>query len=78
MAEIVDVLTARFGPDVVVLEHYNEASRSGDPNLSRVTVVAGRPEWQAVWPTSPDHPRHETFTAWMARFGHLLPQGATA
>lgn len=76
--EIVDVLTARFGPDLVVLEHYNEASRSGNPNLSRVTVTDGHPSWQAVWPTSPGHPCHEAFTAWMTRFGHLLPQDAPA
>jgi len=67
-------LTRRYGPDLVLLEHYpaGENEESGG-SLDLVRLGAdGEPHWSRVWPTDEDHPRHAGLAAWMAAYGQQI------
>jgi hypothetical protein len=68
------VLSARFGPSLVLLEHYlAPESGEGVETLDLVRVGAdGEPHWTRVWPTPEDNPRHAGLELWMANYGHQI------
>jgi hypothetical protein len=65
------VLSARFGPSLVLLEHHPAPeSDEGAETLDLVRVGAdGSPHWTRVWPTPEDNPRHAGLELWMAAHG---------
>jgi hypothetical protein len=67
-------LARRYGPSVVLLEHYLAPEfGEGMETLDLVRVGAdGRPHWSRVWPTPEDNPRHAGLELWMAAYGHRI------
>ncbi|HEU5386311.1 MAG TPA: hypothetical protein VFV73_10455 [Streptosporangiaceae bacterium] len=68
------LLARRYGPSVVLLEHYPAPeSGEGAETLDLVRVGAdGSPHWTRVWPTREDNPRHAGLERWMATDGHRI------
>jgi hypothetical protein len=68
------VLAARFGPSLVLLEHYPAPEfGEGAETLDLVRVGAdGEPHWTRVWPTPEENPRHAGLELWMAVHGHRI------
>jgi hypothetical protein len=68
------VLSARFGPSLVLLEHHPAPeSGEGAETLDLVRVGAdGSPHWTRVWPTPEDNPRHAGLELWMANYGYQI------
>jgi hypothetical protein len=68
------VLAARFGPSLVLLEHYLAPEfGEGAETLDLVRVGAdGEPHWTRVWPTPVDNPRHAGLELWMANYGRQI------
>ena len=67
-------LVGRFGPSLVLLEHYpaTEAGEGGE-SLDLVRIGAdGSPHWSRVWPTPEENPRHAGLELWMAAYGHQI------
>ena len=67
-------LARRYGPSVVLLEHYLAPEfGEGMGTLDLVRVGAnGSPHWSRVWPTPEDNPRHAGLELWMAACGHQI------
>jgi hypothetical protein len=67
-------LTRRYGPPLVLLEHYPAPEAGeGAETLDLVRIGAdGSPHWTRVWPTSEDNPRHAGLELWMAAHGHQI------
>jgi hypothetical protein len=68
------VLSSRFGPSLVLLEHYPAPEvGEGVETLDLVRVGAdGEPHWTRVWPTPEENPRHAGLELWMAVHGHQI------
>jgi hypothetical protein len=68
------VLARRYGPSVVLLEHYLAPEfDEGMETLDLVRMGAdGSPHWSRVWPTPEDNPRHTGLELWMAAYGHQI------
>lgn len=68
------VLAERYGPALVLLEHYLAPQLSeGMETLDLVRVgVDGSPHWSRVWPTPEENPRHAGLELWMAAHGHRV------
>ena len=68
------VLARRYGPSVVLLEHYPAPERGeGAESLNLVRIGAdGSAHWLRVWPTSEENPRHGPLEHWMAVHGHQI------
>ena len=68
------VLARRYGPSVVLLEHYPAPEAGeGAETLNLVRIGAdGSARWLRVWPTSEDNPRHGGLERWMAVHGHQI------
>jgi len=67
-------LARRYGPSVVLLEHY-PAPETGEEaqTLNLVRIGAdGSAHWLHVWPTSQENPRHGALEHWMAVHGHQI------
>jgi len=71
---ILAVLARRYGPSVVLLEHYPAPETGeGAETLDLVRIGAdGSAHWLRVWPTSEDNPRHGGLERWMAVHGHQI------
>jgi hypothetical protein len=68
------VLARRYGPCLVLLEHYL-ASELGEgmETLDLVRIgTDGSPHWSRVWPTPEDNPGHAGLELWMAAYGHQI------
>jgi len=67
-------LTRRYGPSVVLLEHYLAPEfGEGMETLDLVRIGAdGSPHWSRVWPTPQENPRHAGLQRWMAGYGHQI------
>ena len=67
-------LTRRYGPSLVLLEHYPAAEyEESAETLDLVRIGAdGSPHWSRVWPTSAENPRHAGLELWMAAYGHQI------
>ena len=67
-------LADRYGPSLVLLEHYlAPESGEGLETLDLVRVGAdGSPHWSRVWPTPEENPRHAGLELWMAVCGHQI------
>jgi hypothetical protein len=67
-------LARRYGPSVVLLEHYPAPELGeGTETLDLVRIGAdGSPHWTRVWPTPEDNPRHAGLELWMATDGHRI------
>ena len=67
-------LVGRFGPSLVLLEHYlAPEAGEGMETLDLVRIGAdGSPHWTRVWPTSEENPRHAELEFWMATYGHQI------
>jgi hypothetical protein len=71
------MLTRRYGPWLVLLEH-RPAPELGEgvETLDLVRIGAdGSPHWTRVWPTREDSPRHTGLELWMAAYGHQIVNG---
>ena len=68
------VLVDRYGPGLVLLEHYRAPEPGeGMETLDLVRVGAdGSPRWSRVWPTPAEHPRHAGLELWMAAHGYRV------
>ena len=68
------VLAHRYGPSVVLLEHYLAPEfDEGMETLDLVRVGAdSSPHWTRVWPTPEENPRHAGLERWMAGYGHQI------
>src|SRR5262249_18365199 len=68
------VLASRYGPCVVLLEHYPApGTGEGAQTLNLVRIGAGgSARWLRVWPTSEESPRHGALEHWMAVHGHQI------
>jgi hypothetical protein len=68
------VLARRYGPSVVLLEHYPAPETGeGAETLNLVRIGAnGTAHWLRVWPTSEENPRHRALERWMAVHGHQI------
>jgi len=68
------VLAHRYGPSVVLLEHYLAPEfDEGMETLDLVRVGAdSSPHWTRVWPTPEENPRHAGLELWMAAYGHQI------
>ena len=68
------VLARRYGPSVVLLEHYLAPEfDEGMETLDLVRVGAdSSPHWTRVWPTPEENPRHAGLELWMAAYGHQI------
>ena len=68
------VLAGRFGPSLVLLEHYPAPETGeGGETLDLVRIGAdGEPHWSRVWPTSEENPRHAGLELWMASYGYQI------
>jgi hypothetical protein len=67
-------LARRYGPSLVLLEHYPapEAGEGGE-SLDLVRIGAdGSPHWSRVWPTPEDNPRHAGMELWMGAYGYQI------
>jgi hypothetical protein len=71
------VLARRFGPSLVLLEHYPApGSGEGMETLDLVRIGAdGSPHWFRVWPTPEENPRHAGLELWMAAHGYQIISG---
>jgi len=67
-------LTGRYGPSLVLLEHYLAPEvGEGVQTLDLVRAGAdGSPHWTRIWPTPEDNPRHAGLELWMAAYGHQI------
>jgi hypothetical protein len=67
-------LARRYGPFLVLLEHYlAPESGEGVETLDLVRIGAdGSPHWSRVWPTPEENPRHAGLELWMAAYGHQI------
>ncbi len=67
-------LTRRYGPSLVLLEHYLAPEfGEGMETLDLVRIGAdGSPHWSRVWPTPEDNPRHAGLELWMATYGYHI------
>jgi len=67
-------LTRRYGPSLVLLEHYvAPEAGEGTETLDLVRIGAdGSPHWSRIWPTPEDNPRHAELELWMATYGHQI------
>jgi hypothetical protein len=67
-------LARRYGPDLVLLEHYLAPEfGEGMETLDLVRIGPdGSPHWSRVWPTPQDNPRHAGLELWMAAYGHQI------
>lgn len=74
-AHIWSALVEEYGPELVVLEHWNAGSGSGPDHVDQMAMDKGDPTWRRIWPTPEDHPNHAEFDAWYAWQRPLLPQG---
>ncbi len=66
-------LTGVYGSPLVLLEH--DAGEQADPRESLDLVRIGRDglaNWNRVWPTDEDSPRHAGLEAWMAAYGRQI------
>lgn len=72
-----EALIDQYGQPLVMLEHYppDQTMPGHSENLDQVVVVDGRPRWQRIWPTHPDHPEHTELDAWMHSYGFDLLAG---
>jgi hypothetical protein len=68
------LLARRYGPSVVLLEHYPAPEfGEGAETLDLVRFGAdGSPHWTRVWPTPEESPRHAGLEFWMAAYGHQI------
>lgn len=68
------MLARRFGPSLVLLEHYLAPEfGEGIETLDLVRIGAdGSPRWSRVWPTSEESPRHAGLELWMAVYGYQI------
>jgi hypothetical protein len=68
------VLARRYGPSIVLLEHYLAPEfDEGMETLDLVRVGAdSSPHWTRVWPTPEENPRHAGLELWMAAYGHQI------
>ena len=68
------VLAGRFGPSLVLLEHYPAPEvGEGLETLDLVRIgTDGSPHWSRVWPTPEENPRHASLELWMAAYGHQI------
>lgn len=67
-------LARRYGPPLVLLEHY-PAPEVGEGEQTLDVVRIGpdaSPHWTRVWPTPEDNPRHGELEVWMATDGHQV------
>ena len=71
---ILAVLARRYGPSVVLLEHYPAPETGeGAETLDLVRIGADdSAHWLRVWPTSEENPRHGELEHWMAVHGHQI------
>jgi hypothetical protein len=67
-------LVRRYGPSLVLLEHYPAPELGeGTETLDLVRVGAdGSPHWSRIWPTPKDNPRHAGLELWMAAYGYQI------
>lgn len=67
-------LARRYGPALVLLEHYPAAeTEEAEGSLDLVRLGAdGQPHWTRVWPTDEGNPRHAALEAWMASYGDQI------
>ena len=67
-------LARRFGPSLVLLEHYLAPEfGEGMETLDLVRIGAdGSPHWSRLWPTPEENPRHAGLELWMANYGHQI------
>jgi hypothetical protein len=64
-------LARRYGPSLVLLEHY--PAPEGGESLDLVRIGAdGSPQWSRVWPTPEENLRHAGLELWMAAYGHQI------
>ncbi len=68
------VLAGRFGPSLVLLEHYPApGTGEGTGSLDLVRIGAdGSPHWSRVWPTPEENPRHAGLELWMTVHGDQI------
>jgi hypothetical protein len=66
-------LARRYGPSLVLLEHYLAPEAGAAESLDLVRFGAdGSPHWTRIWPTPEDNPRHAGLELWMATYGHQI------
>jgi len=67
-------LARRYGPSLVLLEHYlAPENEEGEESLDQFrTGAGGSPHWSRVWPTPQDNPRHGGLKLWMAAYGYQI------
>ena len=67
-------LARRFGPSLVLLEHYPAPEfGEGMETLDLVRIGADNsPHWTRVWPTPEENPRHARLELWMAAYGDRI------
>ena len=68
------MLARRYGPSVVLLEHYPAPEfGEGAETLDLVRIGAdGSPHWTRIWPTLEGNPGHAGLELWMAAHGHRI------
>jgi hypothetical protein len=68
------VLARRYGPSLVLLEHYlAPEDEEGAETLDLIRIGAdGSPHWSRVWPTPEDNPRHGGLELWMTSYGYQI------
>ena len=75
--EVWRTLTARYGHDLVVLEHWPAGEGIGGEHLDRLVVADGRDHYMRVWPAGENHPLRSDLDAWVDRHRAKLGLGCT-
>lgn len=71
--QILAELARRYGPSLVLLEHYLAPEADDAESIDLVRIGGdGQPHWTRIWPTPEDHPRHAELQLWMATYGHQI------
>lgn len=73
---IIDSLHAVFPGPLVTMEHYHRSAAlpgwAGKERLDRTWLIGHRPQWQPVWPVTPQHPEYPLHALWAEEWFHAI------